>query len=131
MNFMSVQKRKRNVLLLTFGLFVLGLLLAFLFANGLSVGCVFNLLTGLNCPGCGNTRATFALLRFDLVEMLHYNLLYPLEVFYGARIYFILCRNYVKEGRIYYPVRPDALDVICLVSMLLWWVLRNLIPFVF
>lgn len=37
--------------------------------------CVFHDLTGLFCPGCGNTRALRALLHGDLFLSLRYNLL--------------------------------------------------------
>ncbi|BCU77691.1 DUF2752 domain-containing protein [Luteolibacter sp. LG18] len=35
--------------------------------------CVFHRLTGLECPGCGGTRAFFALSRGDLSASLRYN----------------------------------------------------------
>lgn len=37
--------------------------------------CQFHRLTGLNCPGCGMTRALYALLHGKFYIMLHYNLL--------------------------------------------------------
>lgn len=125
---LQTKKRIRNVILLTLGLLALAALLAFLFANGVSVGCVFKRLTGLQCPGCGNTRATFALLRLDLLEMLRFNLLYPLEIYYLARVYLVCSKNYVKTGRFSYRPTPDLIDVLCLALMLLWTVIRNLIP---
>lgn len=35
--------------------------------------CFFRSVTGLLCPGCGITRATISLLRFNLVDALRYN----------------------------------------------------------
>lgn len=35
--------------------------------------CPFNRLTGLPCPGCGSTRALFALLRGDFAAYFSYN----------------------------------------------------------
>lgn len=35
--------------------------------------CLIKLTIGFPCPGCGLTRATFALLRFDFVEAFNYN----------------------------------------------------------
>ena len=38
--------------------------------------CPFNALTGGWCPGCGATRASYLLMRGDVVEALHYNALW-------------------------------------------------------
>jgi hypothetical protein len=47
--------------------------------------CVFHLVTGLHCPGCGATRCAHALLHGDLPQALAYNpllvLLLPLIAF--------------------------------------------------
>ena len=45
--------------------------------------CLFHLLTGLYCPGCGGTRALRALLAGDLALSLRYH---PL-VFYTAAVF--------------------------------------------
>lgn len=37
--------------------------------------CLFKKLTGLDCPGCGSTRALYSLLHGRLVEAADYNLL--------------------------------------------------------
>ena len=47
--------------------------------------CTFHVLTGLDCPGCGATRATHELLHGRLLAALHYNALWifslPLTVY--------------------------------------------------
>ncbi len=42
--------------------------------------CPFHQLTGLDCPGCGSTRATHALLHGQLVAALHFNALFVLSL---------------------------------------------------
>jgi hypothetical protein len=37
--------------------------------------CVFFAMTGLHCPGCGSTRAVYALLHLDLARAIHMNAL--------------------------------------------------------
>jgi hypothetical protein len=52
--------------------------------------CMFNLLTGLHCPGCGATRATFALLHGEWDQALAFNAYFvlslPLLSWYAVRI---------------------------------------------
>ena len=40
--------------------------------------CAFHELTGLNCPGCGGTRAAYQLLHGDVLQALHDNALFVL-----------------------------------------------------
>lgn len=51
----------------------------------------------LYCPGCGGTRALFALLRLDFIEMIRYNLNLPLAIFtymyYNIRAFIEIKKN--------------------------------------
>lgn len=51
--------------------------------------CGFHYLTGLHCPGCGNTRATYALLHGDVGGALRQNGLFviglPFLIFWACR----------------------------------------------
>jgi Protein of unknown function (DUF2752) len=42
--------------------------------------CLFHKLTGLNCPGCGATRALFALLHGHFLRALHDNALFVVSL---------------------------------------------------
>jgi hypothetical protein len=42
--------------------------------------CLFHSLTGLNCPGCGATRAAYQLLHGHLLRALHDNALFVLTL---------------------------------------------------
>ena len=123
-----MQQRKRILFVvgLTAMLIAAGLFLAFLVRMGLTVFCPVNKLTGLLCPGCGNTRATLALLRLDLKAMLRFNLLYPLEMMYIARVYILCARNYIQNGKFQYHLRPDWMDIVCLSAVVIWAILRNI-----
>lgn len=121
-------KRKMVVLGITLGVLAGGLLLAYLVFQGLYIPCPFHELTGFQCPGCGNTRATMALLRLDIKAMLSYNILYPMQILYVLRIYFVCAGNYIRNGRFSYRAKPDWIDITCLSLLLVWTVVRNCIP---
>ena len=48
--------------------------------EAIPVVCPLRATTGLDCPLCGATRATFALLRGDLIAALDHNALYVLAL---------------------------------------------------
>ena len=120
--------RKHHIIILSLGILAAGFGLAFLVKSGLRIYCPFHALTGLNCPGCGNTRAALALLQLDFQEMLHYNLLFPLEMLYIWHIYAVCAKNYISSGRFAYRMRPNWLDITVLCAVLLWTVIRNCTP---
>lgn len=126
---MKLKNRWFFVCLLTIIFLGTGLLFAFLATKGLSIPCPLYTLTGILCPGCGNTRATLAFLQFDFKSMLKFNLLYPLEMMYIARIYYLCSKSFIKTGTFKYHVRPDWIDIVCLSAILIWTLVRNLLAF--
>ncbi|MDF1659351.1 MAG: DUF2752 domain-containing protein [Verrucomicrobiales bacterium] len=89
--------------------------------------CSLNQLTGLYCPGCGNTRATQALLNGDLAAAWQQNAAFVLAIpflTWGAgRLWFA----WVFPGRLK-PLRFDwkyGYSVILIVLVILFGVMRN------
>ena len=107
------------------------LLLYFLFAlfTGYGIPCVFHLLTGLNCPGCGISRMFLSLAKGDLSAAFQYNalVLCLLPLFLTLIVYWItgwLChRKAGKKGKRI----EKALYLFLIAALLLWGVVRNLI----
>ena len=120
-------KRHRNLLLGVLAVLAAGLLYSVLARYGFGIPCLFRKLTGLQCPGCGNTRAALALLRLDAAAAFGYNPLFLLEFFYLLWVLFHCCKSYLKGGRFSYTSPALWLDAAILVVLLAWWVLRNLI----
>ena len=106
---------------------VLGGLYCILARRGIGIPCIFYTITGLQCPGCGNSRAALALLRLDIAEALGYNLLFPLEFFYILWVLFQCSRAYLSKGSFSYKPRWLWLDIGILALVALWGVVRNLI----
>ena len=122
------QQRIRKAILVTTLLLLAAAIAALAVRLGLRIPCVFHLITGLNCPGCGNTRAVMAMLRFDFREMLHYNLLFPLELAYLVYLYVVSVLHYVRTGRATYKPKSQWPDVVLLIILLAWGVVRNVTP---
>ena len=88
--------------------------------------CAFRVLTGYDCPGCGAQRALHALLHGNLRAAWGYN---P-YIFFAVPVAVVYVLAYTFPGRLTRLRRmlfhPAAVAVI-LVSVLAWWIMRNII----
>lgn len=100
---------------------------AFVGITGLSVPCVFRLITKLKCPGCGMTTVCLSLLRLDFPAAWRANpaivALSPL----GAVVAADMAARYVKTG----TRRPDGFCNAAMIFMsavlLIFGAIRNFI----
>lgn len=128
---MSVNEKKRLIkaIAATLALITIavsaGLLMGY---SGVRIPCIFNVITGLNCPGCGNTRAVLALLRLDFSRAFSVNALFPVEFGYLLYMYGLLCFNYIKKGKVSFNSPPSWrwIDITALVLIVGWGVVRNI-----
>jgi hypothetical protein len=99
-------------------------------AHGFYPGCQFHRLTGLNCPGCGGTRALYALLHGNFSAALRDNALLVGGIFFLALRggWWALKKN---RGRPAGDFLPAKFLWPLLVIMLVFTVLRNLPAFSF
>ncbi len=72
---------------------------AFVSLTGIGIPCVFRLITGLQCPGCGISRMLMALVRLDFVSALQCN---PAVFLTAPFLLFFLIRSdidYIRTGK--------------------------------
>lgn len=90
--------------------------------------CVFNMLTGWKCPGCGSQRMIHALLHGDLTDAWHHNaffiLLIPLLLLLG---FAEILRKRIPG--FYRRLHSPNIIISLLGVTMLWWLLRNLFSF--
>ena len=89
--------------------------------------CFFHELTGLDCIGCGLTRAMHALLHGDIIAALSYNLIMPFWLLLPA---YALFAEWLRAlaGRPLLPAIRDHrwLLILLLASSITFMILRNL-----
>lgn len=86
--------------------------------------CLFRLLTGYDCPGCGSQRALHALLNGHVAEAWGYN---PFVFFaVPAGCMFIIAEAAGKRHpRLREALINPAIIAAVLAAIIAWWILRN------
>lgn len=122
-----MKQRLCNVFLvfLIIGLLAAGYILFFRL-TGFGLPCPFHILTGLYCPGCGNSRALYALVHLRLAEAWQYNYLMPLEAAYILYVLYCTVRQYLKTGIYRLTIGSETVGWVFLGILLVWWLVRNL-----
>ena len=99
----------------------------FYIKTGVGIPCLFHLITGLNCPGCGVTRMLISIFRFDFTNAFQANaVLFCMHPFLLMLFAYWLYR-YIRYGT--YKTNR-WIEIVCwsFVSILLaWGVVRNII----
>ena len=89
--------------------------------------CVFHVVTGWDCPGCGSQRAIHALLHGDIAGAFQANAILFLLVPFLLLVAFVeLLGN--PAGKLYQRLHHPVLIILIAVIILLWGIARNL-PF--
>ena len=81
--------------------------------------------TGYDCPSCGVTRASHALLHGDFAEALRFNYFAVVSVIYAllaSLIYFIPALHQSKLRKVVYG---KTVGMIYVVMFFAWWIIRN------
>lgn len=96
---------------------------------GISIPCMLNITTGLNCPGCGITRMFDSLLHFKIYQAFRYNpfLFITLPIF--GLIYFIECIKYIRFGE--FSDKYTTFLITYGIFLVLFGILRNTETFKF
>ena len=87
--------------------------------------CPFRLLTGYDCPACGNQRALHALLHGRWLAALRFNPVSILSIPYFAAVVYTSCSHSARALRMR-PVVQHPTVIRCYALLLaVWWVVRN------
>ena len=94
--------------------------------TGFYIPCLFHLLTGLYCPGCGVTRMLQSILKFDFYAAFRYNqlLFIMLPAIAFLVINSIIC--YIKKETPIYKMVNSKIWIITIVILIVYGILRNI-----
>ena len=99
----------------------------FYMKTGFGIPCVFNLITGLRCPGCGITHMAVNLLRLDFAAAFSSNravfvMLPVLAYLLCAKLY-----RYIRYGKTDEPKHETVIEIIMIAVLVAFGILRNII----
>lgn len=117
----SLGKLKLLVIIIILGI------LYFLFINftHISIPCLFNLITGWDCPGCGITTLFFQLFKFNFKRAFHANPF--IFITFPFILFEILYTTYLSCKKLKNPKWNDILLYIYIGLLLIWGIVRNII----
>lgn len=99
--------------------------------TGWGIPCLFSILTGISCPGCGISRMFMSLMRLDLRAAFHYNALVfcalPFVLVFGIRHWL----RWVKTGESKLDRLEMVLVLIAAALTAAFWIMRNMEQFSF
>ena len=95
--------------------------------TGKGIDCPVHRFTGLECPGCGNTRALTALLHLDIKAAFGYNPMIFAELLYMLWVTVNTSVIYISTGRYKLGVKPEWMNILFLIAFVGWGILRNIV----
>lgn len=107
-----------------------GLVAVYLFVDPRQVWmpkCPFKLLTGFDCPACGNQRALYALLHGDLRGAWHYNPFVWVALPYFLLVLYTTFEHTPRAERLRRIVQHPNAVMAFFGATVLWWLLRNIL----
>ena len=88
--------------------------------------CIWKVVTGTDCPGCGSQRMAHALMHGDLKGAWHANAYaFCLLPLIALMLLLELCRE--RYPRLYGSVHSPVVIRALVASVFIWWIVRNLI----
>ena len=126
----SIMQRQRllRVILWTALLAGVGLLYGFFVSRtGIAIPCIFHLVTGLKCPGCGVTRMCVALMHLDFKSAYGYNQM----IFILSPVLFLIFLTcvvgYIRNGCWETNRMQNVVLYVCIALLIGFGIARNIV----
>lgn len=117
-----------RILKLMLGVSVLAFILYTLNVHGLGIPCIFKVLTGFSCPGCGATRMSVCFIHGQIKRGFYYNQIFPFILPILGIIYLKNMPKYLREDRFTLTKFDKYICIILICILYIYAIVRNL-PF--
>ena len=84
------------------------------------------MITGLECPGCGMTRAAADIIHMDFEGALKANAFAPVIFIFFLLTYISTSANYIRKGVFRLSIFHPVFEYAFLILFLAWGIIRNL-----
>ena len=122
-----MKKRIIKVITVSASLVFVGCAYAFLNVNlDFSIPCIFKLITGLECPGCGVTRMCISLLKLDFKSAFQYNPVIFCMLPIGAVMFINGIRRYILCGVNKISKAENNLMILMIIVLVIYGIIRNI-----
>lgn len=115
------ERIKAPAVFIVFGFFYF----IWLLITDIRIPCIFYETTGFLCPGCGTTRMTMALLRFDFSAAMSYNGAVLIALPFLTVSYILETYRYVKSGCTKYTVFSKITVSLSCAVIFIYNIIRN------
>lgn len=94
-------------------------------SSGLYPRCMFKMLTGLSCPGCGSQRAIHDIFNGDLKAAFSYNALFIIEI---PLLGLLILSRYIgsRHTRLQRTLSSRFFILFILTTIIIWTIVRNI-----
>ncbi len=133
MNHFNISFSRKNIIFISFILFLGGALFFYLRffdpsqESNLFLPCPSKLFLGLNCPGCGSQRALHHLFNLNFTRAIHYNPLIVIGFPFLVYLVYVQLYNLLFQPKIRIPIFYNERFVWTLFAVIIiYTVLRNI-----
>ena len=95
--------------------------------TGFGIPCLFRVLTGFECPGCGMTRMCTSLVMLDFRAAWSYNPAMMCLLPFGILLIANALQRYITTGRNITPKWETAVMIAMIVVLIVYGVVRNIV----
>lgn len=120
------ERAQKLIVIYTIVLSVLLMYAFFCYYTNHAIPCIFKLVTGLDCPGCGISRFCISLLSLDIKKAIQYNYMAIFIILFIAAILITSSYRYIRYGKWTVGLRPEFLNWIFLAVFIIWGIIRNI-----